>query len=145
VVRDVKDHGLREEPVIVYYAPLAQFGSMRTSLVVRSAVPPDDVVRLMRRAMSTLDPQVPLYDVRTLDDKVAAAMGPERTMAALVRGFAVLSVRLAALGLYGVLSYWVARRTHEIGVRLGPTEHRAVPASGDRQCDIWTAEPELVR
>jgi len=76
------------------------------------------LVPALRRAVASVDPALPIYDVLTLDDRVSGALSRPRFNAALVAGFAGVALFVAALGFYGMLSYSVSSRLREIGVRL---------------------------
>ena len=88
------------------------------SFVVRTAADPGSLVPAVRQAIAQVDPLVPVFDVSSLEAKIADDLAYRRFLAMVLGAFAALAVTLAGLGLYGVLTFLVARRTREIGIRI---------------------------
>jgi putative ABC transport system permease protein len=118
VVRDVKQSGLDAPRTMQIYVPHAQSGSDFMALVVRTGQHPLDYTAEIRRRISALDKNLAVSDVATLDEVVSDSMASRRFSAILLGSFAGLGLLLASLGVYGILSYSVSRRTAEIGIRM---------------------------
>jgi predicted permease len=120
VVRDAKYKSLREPSGPMFYMPYAQFGpaSGSMTLVVRTAGDPVPIAVAAQREARTLDPAMPRYEAETLAAQLDVSLTQERLVATLSSVFGLLALVLVCVGLYGVLAYDVARRTHEIGIRM---------------------------
>jgi predicted permease len=101
-----------------FYTSYLQFSYPDTMVLVKTRGSTSALVPALRRAVASVDSALPIYDVLTLDDRIAGALSRPRFNAALVSGFASVALFIAALGVYGMLSYSVSCRRREIGVRL---------------------------
>jgi len=115
---DAKFSPLREAAPPTLYLPYRQHRQHLVTFAVRTTGDPTALVDSIRRSLAALDPDVPLFDVRTQGEQIDLATHQERLFAHLVSGFALLALVLACLGTYGTLAYSVARRTPEIGLRM---------------------------
>src|SRR5687767_15365892 len=118
VARDIKYHHLAEAPLFFGYRPLSQRNRAVLTLHVRTAGDPSSVISQVRSEVKALDPDLPLTDVKTMQEHMRLPLAPAKLFAWLSSAFAVLTVLLAGVGLYGVMAYLVSTRTHELGIRM---------------------------
>jgi len=118
LVGDAKYNDLQQSAPPTVYADLLQQGFVGSQLAIRTRIDPDGVADAIRQTEGAVLKTVPIVRIMTMNEQIDSSIVPERLIAILSTGFGVLGALLAAIGLYGLLAHTVARRTHEIGVRM---------------------------
>jgi predicted permease len=127
VVGDIRT-SLQQGPVVTVYRPYWEETPNQASLLVRTSMDPIAIARAVRREVWNVDSEIPVAHMRTMKEVISEAAAPRRFQMLLVLLFAVSALMLASLGVYGVVSYTVAQRTNEIGIRV---------ALGARSVDVY--------
>jgi putative ABC transport system permease protein len=118
VVKDVKSDGLDTESMPEMYMPYSQNVSSGMTLVVRTLSNPSNSVAAVREQVQAIDKDQPVYDIRTLAQLLGEAIAQRRLNMLLLGAFALIALLLATSGIFGLMTYTVTQRTHEIGIRM---------------------------
>ena len=118
VVGNVKQYDLENEPRVTFYLPTAQASSGTMYLVARTNIAPTSVASSITSEVRSMDPNIPIFDVKTMDQRVSESLARRRFAMVALGVFAGFALLLALIGIYGVISYSVAQRTSELGIRL---------------------------
>jgi predicted lysophospholipase L1 biosynthesis ABC-type transport system permease subunit len=118
VVGVVKEYGLHTDTRMVVYYPHAQIRNGTMYVVARTTMDPDSTIPAMVHQVNTINPEVPVYDIATMDQRVQDSMTRQRFAMTMLGSFAGFAMILAAIGIYGVMSFLVTQGTADIAIRM---------------------------
>ena len=118
VVGNIRQENLTDEAIPELYVPFAQMPMNGTTVMVRTTSDPLSLAEAVRKEVLAIDQNQPIFDVKTLEQRVNEVVAVSRSLMLLFAAFALLALILGAVGIYGIVSYSVTQRTHEIGIRM---------------------------
>ncbi len=118
VVGDIRNRALNTEPKPVYYLPQSQVPFNELAIVTKTSNDPRALINAVTREVQSMDAELPVFNAKTMDEYVSSSVAAPRFNTTLLAIFASVALVLTVIGLYGVMSYSVAQRTNEIGIRM---------------------------